>query len=139
MESRRPPALPCAEPPARPPFSRAALTLLPPPPPARRWLPAAASRAGGGCCCCNFRFSRAPTSSSRLQVGAGQDQLRPAGRGRAGGCGNAASPRPAGLRPAPSIRNTYFWSGSVPRFFQPLKKCSLSSFKMATGELLVQL
>lgn len=51
------------------------------------WLPAGASRAGGGCCC-NFRFSRAPTSSSRppgrLQVGAGRGGAAAAAPGERG-------------------------------------------------------
>lgn len=126
--------------PARLPLSPAALTLSLPPPPPRRWLPAAASRAGGGCCCCNFRFSRAPTSSSRLQVGAGRAPLRPAGRGRAGGCGSGASPGACGA-PSRSDDRAYCWTCSLASFFQLLKKkkkCTISSFKMATGELLLQ-
>lgn len=61
------------------------------------WLPAGASRAGGGCCC-NFRFSRAPTSSSRppgrLQVGAGRD--------------GAEQPRPRRENAGPAERRTTF-------------------------------
>lgn len=69
-----------------------------------------------------------------------RDGLRSAPPGGAAPAAAATPPPlgPAGLRAAPTMINIYLWRCSFRRSFQPLQKCTIRSFKMATGELLVQ-